>query len=110
VYPEYKLEIEIPTGLYLSDVPVTISNIGLESPTDVYWTFSMDPIIGRVLIGGHQEGSTAEILTGGQQDIIVEPVFGFGLITINVTVSAINAYEISTLKTGFIFGPFVLVI
>ena len=110
VYPEYKLEIEIPTGLYFSDVPVTISNIGPESPTDVYWTFSMDPIIGRVLIGGHQEGSIAEILPGGQQVIIVGPVFGFGLITINVTVSAINAYEISTSKTGFIFGPFVFVI
>ena len=102
--PTGALDIEIPTGGFFLKVPLTISNLGLSSATDLYWSVDIDPIsiFGLVFFGGQKQGSIAEILPGEQKVINVGSVFGLGLVKITATVGCIEEKA-----KAFVFSPFI---
>jgi len=87
-------------------VNAEIKNIGKVTAYNVKYTMI---VTGGILGGINRTVSSTktELAVGETESISSGLLLAFGPITITVTADAVNTYEVSTSKTGFIFGPFV---
>ena len=81
-------------------VKATLSNIGTASAENVVWSIDIE---GNLLfVGSHTEGNVS-LAVGGSETVSSGFLFGFGRVSIMVTVG-----DATKLASGFLLGPFMI--
>lgn len=106
-----KLEISKIRG-GIGRVFIDIKNVGGATVHAIDWTISVNGgLLGNINIESECDTCTEPLEV---DEIFVERtdkfIFGFGSIEINATAKADDADEVTTKATGFVLGPFVIVI
>jgi hypothetical protein len=88
-------------------VKADVSNIGVNDATNVEWTMkATGGLLKRV--NASATGTSATLTAGSVLPISLGMFIGFGKISIVITAKALNAVQVSTTKSAFLLGPFVL--
>jgi PKD repeat protein len=94
------VEIGNITGGLLK-ISAEILNKGATDVTSVNWSFTVSG--GLVLLGKTKSGTILSIPGGGSEIIIDRPVFGFGKITITVSIEVPDSEPVTKTATGTLF-------
>lgn len=103
-----KAELSITNIIGLTEVIAEIKNIGEYPAYNIENTMIVNGgILGRI----HRITSNSIIKLAPDETVHINSdlIFGLGLIDVRVTSNSSNAYEVSTSKSGLIFGPFVFI-
>jgi hypothetical protein len=88
-------------------VKADVSNIGANPANNVQWSMkATGGILKRV--NASATGTEATLAAGSSIPVALGTFMGFGKISIVITAKAQNAIEVSTTKSAFLLGPFVL--
>jgi hypothetical protein len=88
-------------------IKADVSNIGANPATNVEWSIG---VTGGILkmVNKTATGTVATLAAGASTPISLGTFIGFGKISIVITAKAQNAIQVSTTKSAFLLGPFVL--
>jgi len=88
-------------------IKADVSNIGVNPATNVEWSIA---VTGGLLkrVNASATGTAATLAAGASIPVSVGTFIGFGKISIVITTKAQNALQVSTTKSAFLLGPFVL--
>lgn len=88
-------------------VKADVSNIGGNDANNIEWTMkATGGLLKRVNASG--TGTSPSLAAGASIPVSLGAFIGFGKISIVITAKAQNAVEVSTTKSAFLLGPFVL--
>ena len=75
-----ELEIEIPSGLYINDVPAKISNVGNSNCNNISWKITSSNLLGNVSCNSN--GGIPTLAPGTSKKVTCSPSGTFGILKI----------------------------